>query len=120
MKRNELEFFVNQLPETESSYPFGPEAMVYKVAGKMFALIAFHQNEERVTVKGMPADNELLVSQFSGIMPGYHMNKQHWLTVSLEQDVNAGMICDLVKGSYQLVVSKLPKAERNRLILQGN
>lgn len=119
MKRNELEGYIDQLPEAESSYPFGPDAMVYKVAGKMFALIAYHQGEERVTVKGMPADNELLVSQFSGIIPGYHMNKQHWLTVSLEQDVNAGMICDLVKGSYQLVVSKLPKGERNRLHLLG-
>lgn len=119
MLQQEIEDYLDLFPEAEIGYPFGPEARVYKVLGKMFALLAIHRGELSMTVKGTPADNELLVSQFKGIIPGYHMNKQHWVTVSLESDVNDGMIRDLAAQSYKLVVSTLPKAQQKRLQLLG-
>ncbi|GAL03655.1 uncharacterized protein conserved in bacteria [Photobacterium aphoticum] len=115
MERTALIDYLAQLPEADSSFPFGPEAEVFKVSGKMFALVAHYNGEWCITLKGTPVDNMFLCEQFTGIIPGYHMNKQHWITVSLEQDVNASMICDLAKQSYTLVVSKLPKGERTRL-----
>ncbi|MGF1686847.1 MmcQ/YjbR family DNA-binding protein [Photobacterium japonica] len=115
MEHTDLVDYLAQLPESDSSYPFGPDAEVFKVSGKMFALVAHYYGEWRVTLKGTPVDNIFLAEQFKGIMPGYHMNKQHWITVSLEQDVSGSMICDLAKQSYALVVSKLPKGERTRL-----
>lgn len=111
--------YLLSFPSAESSYPFGPDAEVFKVMGKMFALVAEHKGKMRVTLKGMPVDNSLLVSQFEGIIPGYHMNKQHWITVELAGDVPAPMLEDLASRSYKLVASKLTKAEKDRLRLQG-
>ncbi len=107
---------------SEQSYPFGPEAAVFKVRDKMFALIAFHKDKALhkeklcITVKATPADVEVLTEQFDAIIPGYHMNKKHWVTVTVEGDVSEGMIKDLVDGSYKLVVSKLPKVQREALL----
>lgn len=119
MELQQLETFLNQFSGAEASYPFGPEALVYKVCGKMFALVGEHQGEARVTVKCQPADGELLVSQFHGIVPGYYMNKRHWITISLASDVDEAMVCDLAKQSYALVVSKLKKADRESLAVAG-
>ncbi|MGR5148210.1 MmcQ/YjbR family DNA-binding protein [Photobacterium alginatilyticum] len=116
MKQQELEEYLGKFPGSEGSYPFGPEALVYKVMGKMFALVAIHQGVPQVTYKCQPADGEVLVSQFEGIIPGYHMNKRHWITVSLSSDVNDAMLVDLADKSYQLVVSKLRKVDREALL----
>ncbi|MDN3679260.1 MmcQ/YjbR family DNA-binding protein [Vibrio tapetis subsp. quintayensis] len=101
---------------SDQSYPFGPEASVFKVRDKMFALIAFHKEKLCITLKATPADVEVLTEQFDAIIPGYHMNKKHWITVTMEGDVSEGMIKDLVDGSYKLVVSKLPKVQREALL----
>lgn len=119
MELQQLETFLNQFPGAKASYPFGPEALVYKVCGKMFALVGTHQGEARVTVKCQPADGELLVSQFHGVVPGYYMNKRHWITIALVSDVDETMVCDLVEQSYALVVSKLTKADRESLAVAG-
>lgn len=115
MQQQKLEDYLAGFKGSEGSYPFGPEALVYKVMGKMFALVAVHQGVPQVTYKCQPADGELLVSQFEGIIPGYHMNKRHWITVSLSSDVNEAMLSDLADKSYQLVVSKLRKVDREAL-----
>jgi len=112
-----MDVYLNQFKGAEGCYPFGPEALVFKVMGKMFALVAEYQGVTRVTYKCQPADGELLVSQFEGIVPGYYMNKRHWITVSLNSDVNEAMLCDLADKSYQLVVSKLRKVDREELAL---
>jgi len=85
--------------------------------GKMYALMADDKKHSRVTLKCDPPDGEVLVSQFESIVPGYHMNKRHWITITLGGDVSAGMIKDLSDKSYELVVNKLTKAEQKRLAL---
>ncbi|WP_299018618.1 MmcQ/YjbR family DNA-binding protein [uncultured Photobacterium sp.] len=115
MEQQRLEDYLSRFKGAEASYPFGPEVLVFKVMGKMFALLGEHQGMPRVTLKCQPADGELLVSQFDGITPGYYMNKRHWITVSLRSDVGEAMALDLVDKSYQLVVSKLRKADREEL-----
>jgi len=116
MDEQSLSNYVLEHQASEQSYPFGPEARVFKVRDKMFALIAYHNDKLCITLKAAPADVEILTDQFDAIIPGYHMNKRHWITIALSGDVTAGMVKDLVDDSYRLVVSKLPKAERERLL----
>jgi len=115
MKKIKLEKYLLRFNGSDSSYPFGPEALVFKVMGKMFALVSQKEKTPRVTLKCTPADAEVLVSEFESIIPGYYMNKKHWITISLTGEVSDAMITDLASGSYKLVVSKLTKADRNKL-----
>jgi predicted DNA-binding protein (MmcQ/YjbR family) len=115
MDKNKLENYLSNLKGSESSYPFGPEALVYKVMGKMFALVSQKEEVPRVTLKCAPADGEVLVSQYDSVVPGYYMNKKHWITVTLDGEIPDVMIIDLAEGSYELVSSNLTKAEKKVL-----
>ncbi|ASU23744.1 hypothetical protein CCZ37_14205 [Vibrio qinghaiensis] len=121
MKMHDIESFLDIFPQVESSYPFGPDAFVFKIRGKMFAY-TFQSREESqsreepfVTLKCTPEDGEVLTSAFSAIRPGYHMNKKHWISVKLNGDVDQMMLEELCGRSYQLVVSKLKKSDREAL-----
>ena len=115
MTKNKLEKYLSKLNCSEGSYPFGPEALVFKVMGKMFALVSQKEQTPGVTLKCAPADAEVLVGEFKSIIPGYYMNKKHWITISLTDEVPDEMITDLATRSYRLVVNKLTKADRNKL-----
>ena len=115
MKKDNLEKYLSELKCSEGSYPFGPDALVFKVIGKMFALVSQNEEVPRVTLKCAPADGEILASQYKSVTPGYYMNKKHWITISLTGELPDAMLTDLVNGSYLLVVSKLTKADKNKL-----
>ena len=115
MTKNKLEKYLSKLNGAEGSYPFGPEALVFTVMGKMFALVSQKEQTPRVTLKCAPADAEVLVGEYESIIPGYYMNKKHWITISLTDEVPDEMITDLAAGSYKLVVNKLTKADRSKL-----
>ena len=119
MKKNKIEKYLSGFNGSDASYPFGPEALVFKVMGKMFALVSQKEKIPRVTLKCDPADAEILVSDFDSIIPGYYMNKKHWITVSLSDEIPDEMLTDLADGSYKLVVNKLTKADRNKLEQQS-
>ncbi|GGY48096.1 hypothetical protein GCM10011297_21240 [Bacterioplanes sanyensis] len=112
MDEKTLAQYLADKPEAELDYPFGPEAQVYKVAGKMFALLYSHQGTVRVNLKCNPEQAQQLRDVFAGILPGYHMNKRHWNTILLGQDVPDGEVRRLVDHSYGLVLAGLPKAKR--------
>jgi len=115
MKKDKLEKYLSKLKGSDSSYPFGPEALVFKVMGKMFALVSQQEETPRVTLKCAPSDGEVLVGQFNSIVPGYYMNKKHWITISLTGEIPEEMLIDLANASYNLVVSKLTKASKCEL-----
>jgi len=115
MKKAKLEKYLAELKGSEGSYPFGPEALVFKVMGKMFALVSQKDTVPRITLKCAPVDGEVLVSQYESIAPGYYMNKKHWITISLTGDLTDTVLTDLANASYELVVSKLTKADKNKL-----
>jgi predicted DNA-binding protein (MmcQ/YjbR family) len=115
MKKNALEKCLRDFKGSEGSYPFGPEALVFKVMGKMFSLVSQKDKPARITLKCAPADGEVLVSQFESVVPGYYMNKKHWITVSLTGELPDGMLTDLAEGSYNSVVSKLTKSDKLKL-----
>jgi predicted DNA-binding protein (MmcQ/YjbR family) len=96
-------------------FPFGDDAAVYKVAGKMFALVALKDNPLRITLKCDPGEADLLRSQFNAIKPGYYMNKNHWNTITLDDSIPEDLLNDLIDSSYELVVKGLSKAIRESL-----
>jgi predicted DNA-binding protein (MmcQ/YjbR family) len=103
----------------EETFPFGPETSVFKVAGKMFALSRLDPDELRVNLKCEPRLAENLRAVHPEVIPGYHMNKQHWNTVIIGGALGDAPIRDMIEDSYDLVVSKLPAAERRALGWDG-
>ena len=118
MTKDKLEKFLSKLKGSEGGYPFGPEALVFKVMGKMFALMSQKEKVARVTLKCAPADGEVLVSQYESVIPGYYMNKKHWITISLTGELPDEMLIDLASGSYDLVVRNLNKSDKGKLELK--
>jgi predicted DNA-binding protein (MmcQ/YjbR family) len=94
-------------------YPFGDGAAVYKVAGKMFALVAEDADPPSVNLKLAPEEGEALRAAHPGtVTPGYHMNKRHWNTIVLDAVLSEDELLGLVRQSYDLVVASLPQRLR--------
>jgi predicted DNA-binding protein (MmcQ/YjbR family) len=96
-------------------FPFGPNTSVFKVAGKMFALTALGQTPLEVSVKCEPEIALDLRRSYAAIRPGYHLNKRHWNTVTLDASLPDQLVRDLIEDSYDLVVSALPRRMREEL-----
>jgi predicted DNA-binding protein (MmcQ/YjbR family) len=96
-------------------FPFGPETSVFKVAGKLFAISALDRTPLEVSLKCEPELAEQLRAGYPAIRPGYHLNKRHWNTVTLDGSLSDQHVRDLVEDSYDLVVSALPKRVREQL-----
>ena len=96
-------------------YPFGPETSVFKVAGKMFALSALDRTPLEVSVKCEPDLAVALRDSYPAIRPGYHLNKRHWNTITLDGSLPDPLVRNLIEDSYDLVVSALPKRVREQL-----
>ncbi|ACY97496.1 MULTISPECIES: MmcQ/YjbR family DNA-binding protein [Thermomonospora] len=94
-------------------YPFGPSAGVYKVAGKMFALLAENADPPRLSVKLPPEEGLALRAEYpEHVLPGYHLNKRHWNTIVLDGALGREEVLALLRQSYDLVVAGLPKRLR--------
>ncbi|WP_024872398.1 MmcQ/YjbR family DNA-binding protein [Tolumonas lignilytica] len=116
MQLTELKSYLyGKLAATEE-LPFGPEYLVYKVCNKMFALIAWQETPLRINLKADPAQVDLQRAMFASIRPGYHMNKRHWNTVTLDGELTDAQLQGLIDDSYRLVVAKLTKKEREALV----
>ena len=98
--------------QSVEDFPFGPDAYVYKVAGKIFAILGEEQGIARVNLKCDPTEALMLRDIFAAVSPGYHMNKQHWNTVLLDCSVPDNEVKRQIDNSYQLIVKSLPKAKR--------
>lgn len=102
-------------PGSVEDYPFGPEVAVFKVAGKMFALVSLGAPPGSVSLKCDPDLAVGLRRQHAAITAGYHLSKRHWNTVTLDGSLPHEQLLDLIDHSYELVVARLPRAERDRL-----
>ncbi|HEX5405387.1 MAG TPA: MmcQ/YjbR family DNA-binding protein [Pseudonocardiaceae bacterium] len=119
MKPKELSDHALALPEVSEEEPFGPGVLVYKVAGKVFAIL--HPEDDarpRVTLKCDPSLALELRAQFPAVTAGYHTNKRHWNTVLLDGSVPTEEMRDMVEHSYDRVVDGMPKYVRVRLAEQ--
>ena len=105
---------------SEETTPFGPETTVFKVAGKMFAVSRRRDEPLRISLKCEPQLAEQLRAAHPAITGGYHLNKRHWNTVTLDGSLSDAMVADMIEDSYDLVVSKLPRARRRALGWRGD
>lgn len=105
------EYCLGELGAVED-YPFGDDAAVFKVGGKMFALTSPPGKPTSINLKCDPTLAIVLRQTYPAITPGYHMNKQHWNTVKLDGSVPDDEIKKQIDHSYDLVVASLPKARR--------
>jgi predicted DNA-binding protein (MmcQ/YjbR family) len=96
-------------------FPFDESTLVFKVMGKMFALTGLNVEEFRVNLKCDPEYSIELREEYEDIIPGWHMSKKHWNTVYFENGLEMSFLCELIDHSYDLVVKKLKKADREFL-----
>lgn len=116
-----LTAFLLDLNGAEETYPFGPEARVFKVSGKVFAIdnTPVHRSlaepTASITLKALPENVPRLIQSVAGIEPGYHMSKKHWVTVRLDGRVTADHVRELIAESHAIVVASLPRQVRRGL-----
>ena len=109
-----------EFPGSQETFPFGSETSAFKVAGKIFALSRLSGDPLQVSIKCEPALAEQLRQVHAAVQPGYHLNKRHWNTVSIDGSIPDRLVRDMIEDSYDLVVSALPAARRQALRWSGD
>jgi predicted DNA-binding protein (MmcQ/YjbR family) len=87
----------------EETFPFTPGTSVFKVGGKIFAISSLEAEPLEVSVKCDPELSETLRASYESIVPGYHLNKRHWITITLNTEVEDDQVRKLIEDSYDLV-----------------
>ena len=104
-------------PEAVLEYPFGDDVQVYKVGGKVFALVPENATPPSISVKCDPLKAEALRHRYRAVAGGYHLNKKHWNTITVDGEVPPDEVKSWIEDSFDLVVDGLPKTKR--LVIQG-
>jgi predicted DNA-binding protein (MmcQ/YjbR family) len=111
----ELRAYLLNKPGAVADFPFGPQPLVLKVGGKMFALLSEREEPPQLSLKCDPYHAQLLREEYVAVRGGYHLNKRHWITVTLDDSVPLEEVRGLIDQSYALVVQKLNRAARREL-----
>jgi predicted DNA-binding protein (MmcQ/YjbR family) len=98
-------------PATSECFPFDENTLVFKVAGKMFALTDI-VDAFSINIKCDPEKATVLREHYECVQPGYHMNKQHWNTIIIDGTVSDALLKEWIDDSYNLIVSSLSKSQR--------
>ncbi len=96
------------------SFPFDNQTLVFKVGGKIFALLDV-EHTDTINLKCEPEKAIELRERFISVIPGYHMNKKHWNTIQFNKDLSDQLIFDCIDHSYQLVFQSLSKKTRGEI-----
>ena len=112
------------LPGVTEDQPFGDDIITFRLEGKIFVCLwlgggkhDMQDSEPRLALKLTPERNEELREKFSAVIPAYHWNKKHWSDVYYAQ-LDDSLVQEWIRESYHLIVSKLPKAVRQKYIKQ--
>jgi predicted DNA-binding protein (MmcQ/YjbR family) len=103
------------MPGAVEDYPFGDGVAVFKVGGRIFALVPLDGDPATVNLKCDPDLALELRARHAAVRPGYHQNKRHWNTVELDGSIEADEVREMIDHSYESVVNGLPRTERARL-----
>jgi predicted DNA-binding protein (MmcQ/YjbR family) len=115
MNLQDLREYCLAKPGVEETTPFGPDTLVYKVAGKMFLLTGFEYSPVQFNVKCDPEKAIDLRERYPCVQPGYHMSKKHWNTILVDGSVSIKLVKEWIDESYELVVDGLSKKEKAML-----
>ena len=103
------------LPEALEDFPFSSDTPVFKIKSKMFGFLRYKEGVGHINLKCNPEEAMVMRDIFESVIPGYHMNKEHWNTVILDGTVPREEIENMIETSYALVVQNLTKVVRLRL-----
>ena len=115
MEFEQLRKFILDKKGAYEDYPFGPTAIVFKVMGKMFALLPVDESSKRINLKCEPELALHFRAAYNSVQPGYHMNKKHWNSVILDGSLPDSILKTMIDDSYNLVVKGLKKSDRSQL-----
>ena len=116
MNIESLREYCLSLKGVTESFPFDEETLVFKVGGKMFALTNL-DGPLSVNLKCEPEKAIELREEYPQVIPGYHMNKQHWNTVNIDDYISDKLVQEWIDDSYQLVYESLPRKVRAEIEL---
>ncbi|MCG6188762.1 MmcQ/YjbR family DNA-binding protein [Maribellus maritimus] len=114
MNIEELREYCLSLKGVSEEFPFGETTLVFKVGGKMFCLTSL-EGDLSISVKNDPEKNIELREEYPAIIPGYHMNKKHWNTISVDGSISDDMIKNFVDESYDLIVMGLTRKQQQEI-----
>lgn len=114
MNIEQIREYCLSLPGVTEDMPFGENTLVFRVMNKIFTLVNL-DGETRINLKCNPSRAIELREEHSSIIPGYHMNKQHWNTVIMDGSLKKELITSLIYHSYELIISSLPKTKKEEL-----
>ena len=109
MNVEEIREYALSKADVEEGFPFGDAALVFKVNEKMFLLVSLDAQPLRFNVKCDPEKAEELREQYPAILPGYHMNKKHWNTISVDGSLSRKFLKEMIDHSFDLVKPKRKK-----------
>ena len=112
MNVEDFRLYCIQKPVTTEEFPFDQTTLVFKVLGKMFALTPLDNDEATANLKCDPDRAIDLREEYPDIIEGFHMSKIHWNTIFLERGLDDALIKSLVDHSYELVISKFTKKQK--------
>ena len=115
MNIEEFRDYCLEKPGVSEEMPFGPDTLVFKVGGKIFALTDINTFAS-INLKCDPGRAVELRDQFDFIRPGYHMSKKHWNTVLLESGLSNAMLQELIDHSYALVYAGLSRVDKLKVL----
>jgi len=105
MDHKTVEDYILSMPNSRLDYPFGEDVAVYKIGDKMFALIQEGKEPVRLSLKCDPVLSKVLREKYDTVMPGHHLNKQHWNTLVLTGQLPWEEVQGLIRHSYDLVAT---------------
>jgi predicted DNA-binding protein (MmcQ/YjbR family) len=115
MQLETLRAYLLSQPGAVEDHPFGPQPLVVKVGGKIFAIVSEDAKPLDISLKCEPAHAQFLRDSFAAVRPGYHLNKEHWNTVTLDGSIADDGIRAMIDESYRLVAGSLSKIAQRRL-----
>ncbi len=118
MNLEEIRTYCLEKSGVTEGFPFNETTLVFKVVGKMFALLDLSEEGRGITLKCDPEKAVQLREEYPEITPAYHMSKRHWNGVRLDGNLSEEMIISLIMLSYDLVVKSLTKKQREGLAEQ--
>jgi predicted DNA-binding protein (MmcQ/YjbR family) len=115
MNHEEIREYCLSKPGVTEGFPFNDTALVFKVAGKMFALLDLSAEQRGISVKCNPQLAIELREQHPEVTPAYHFNKQHWNGVNLRGSISEILLKEWIDHSYNIVVDSLPKSKKETI-----
>lgn len=115
MDRETLRAYCLSKAQAVEDFSFGEDVAVYKVLGKVFALLPVDSSPPSISLKCDPVLAEMLRETYPTVTPGYHLNKKHWNSIEVDGSIPEDELLEMIDHSYAQVVKGLPRAERARL-----